>query len=121
MNRKSTAIKTILLATLMSITCVGCGVNPTEKFEQQLKQANKEKAEALLESKIRLSCDENGQFKTLIFADVHATGSIDKSVQDNLRKLVDEEEPISLFSQGTMLCAPMKRLYVKRSILWLGT
>ena len=105
MNRKSTAIKTILLATLMSITCVGCGANPTENFEQQLKQANKEKAEALLESKIRLSCDENGQFKTLIFADVHATGAIDKSVQDNLRKLVDEEElNLVIFTGDNAMC-----------------
>lgn len=80
--------------------------NVDELISEYIKLQNDERAAALLESKIRLSCDENGDFKTLVLADVHAPGKIAEEVEQNIRKLVDEEQPdLVIFTGDNAICS----------------
>ena len=49
--------------------------------------------EDILYSKHRLECDENGKFKVLILADVHANGTLPDDVKNNIETLVNKEQP----------------------------
>ncbi len=54
----------------------------------------KNRAESLLESKYTLRFDENGQFKILVFADMHLQSSgMSDYMEDCIRTLIDREAP----------------------------
>ncbi len=80
--------------------------NIDELVAEQIQMQKDEKIASLLESKVRLSCDENGNFKTLVLADIHAPGKIDPSLEQNIRMLVDTEKPnLVIFTGDNTLCS----------------
>ena len=59
----------------------------------------------LLQSKVKLSCDKDGNFKTLTLADVHAVGKIPENVEQNIRTLVDRVQPnLVIFTGDNTIC-----------------
>ncbi|MBE7088847.1 MAG: hypothetical protein E7370_04970 [Clostridiales bacterium] len=90
-----------ILASLLAVLTVGasicfsagCTGNVDQLVAEQIALLNKQKADALLSSKVRLSCDENGEFNIVVLADVHAGGPIAEENKNNFRNLIDEEDP----------------------------
>jgi len=66
--------------------------------------------EDILYSKHRLECDENGKFKVLILADVHANGTLPDDVKNNIETLVNKEQPnLVIFTGDNTICnSPLK-------------
>lgn len=59
----------------------------------------------VLYSKVKLECDENGKFKVLILADVHANGTLTDDVKNNIEKLVNQEKPnLVIFTGDNTIC-----------------
>ena len=80
--------------------------NIEELVAEQIQRQKDERAASLLESKVRLSCDENGDFRILILADIHAPGKIDMNTEKNIRTLVDSENPdLVIFTGDNALCS----------------
>lgn len=111
MTKKQTIFISVLLVVVVAIASVasffiGRLTLGGEKFiNEQLVLENKAKAEELLSSKVRLSCDGNGDFNIVVLADVHATGPISTSVQKDIRKIIDEEQPdLVLFTGDNAVC-----------------
>ncbi len=60
----------------------------------------------LLVSKKKISFDEDGNFKALILADVHASGTLPANVQANIKTLIDRENPqLVIFTGDNAICS----------------
>ncbi len=67
---------------------------------------DKEPEKDLLYSKIKLQCDENGKFKVMVLADVHAHGKLPDVVLNNIKVLVDKEKPnLIIFTGDNTICS----------------
>lgn len=66
--------------------------------------------EDILYSKHRLECDENGKFKVMVLADVHANGTLPDDVKNNIETLVNKEQPnLVIFTGDNTICtSPFK-------------
>lgn len=70
-----------------------------------------EKLQNLLQTKRELLFDENGNFKVLICADVHANGTLPENVKSNLETLVERENPnLVIFTGDNTICNSKKSL-----------
>ncbi len=77
-------------------------------WESSASQEVVEKAEALLESKHKLTYNEDGSFKVLILADLHMTGDVAgmQKVAERVKLLVDKENPdLAIFTGDNTLYA----------------
>lgn len=94
-----------ILAVILFILSLGiCGCTK-EKYEKMKSEEAEAEISALMESKVRLSCDENGDFRTLIIADVHAVGTLPQNVSENIKTLVDREDPdLVIFTGDNTIC-----------------
>ncbi|MBR6738022.1 MAG: metallophosphoesterase [Clostridia bacterium] len=64
-----------------------------------------EKVNNLLYSKRTLQFDDNGNFKVLIIADVHANGTLPSNVKTNIETLVNRENPnLVIFTGDNTIC-----------------
>lgn len=102
-----------LITTLILVLAIGClsvgsffigRLTSPDKSDEKIAAENAARAQSLLESKIRLSCDENGDFTTMILADVHATGPISMGSREKIKMIVDEEEPDLIIFTGDNAC-----------------
>ena len=113
--KQNKVLKIVLLVALVVIVGVGsffAGQLVSNSSSDKRAQAElKEKVEEVLASKIRLQCDENGEFKVTVLADVHASGTIDLNVQNDIKKIIDTEQPdLVLFTGDNAICANEQKL-----------
>ena len=109
MSKKSKLITSLLLVVLFIGVAVASfflgRLEANKLVDQQMAAATKAQVEELLQSKIRLSCDENGDFKVSVLADVHASGVISDSVQADIREIIDNEQPdLVIFTGDNAIC-----------------
>lgn len=71
----------------------------------------KESVDALLTSKKKITFDKDGKFKALILADVHAGGTLPENVQQNIKTLIDRENPqLVIFTGDNAICSSEAQL-----------
>ena len=123
--KQNKVLKIVLLVALVVIVGVGsffAGQLVSNSSSDKRAQAElKEKVEEVLASKIRLQCDENGEFKVTVLADVHASGAIDLNVQNDIKKSSILNNPILCFSRATMQFVQTNKNCVKHSTPLLAT
>ncbi len=102
-GKRNTAL--ILAGVFIALGVGMLGACTPQKSETQIK------VEAQLESKKKLVFGENGQFKALVVADVHAVGTLPENVQTNIRTLVDRENPdLVIFTGDNTICSNEEQL-----------
>ena len=106
----------VFLALLMLVLMIGCTYEddqpdpfeaPTETPAEEPTEApteaseDNELLEHTLESKVRLSFDENGEFRVLVLSDLHLTfEGPDEEMQGFIKELIDREDPDLVILNG---------------------
>ena len=85
MNKKLKFIFLIIFILLVTVSVVSVVYDSILVLENQ--KLN------VLSSKVKLQYDENGKFKVLTIADVHANGTLPENVKNNIETLVEREKP----------------------------
>ena len=85
--KKKYLLSVLLIVAMITLTAVGI----TQKIKSNSVET---RAEALLESKHTLRFNDNGQFKILVFADLHLNSSgINEYMDGCIKMLIDREQP----------------------------
>lgn len=89
----------LLLIMISSLVLTSCGdeeITTTGESEEEIQELNA-KVEKLLESKHKLTFNDDGSFRVLILADTHMTVEADvlkiQELRDRIKLLVDRENP----------------------------
>ena len=95
-----------ILTLLLIISLTISVFTSCKKEEVNEDQTLKNRVTETLSSKIRLSFDEEGDFRILVIADVHARGELPEMVSENIKELVDEEDPsLVIFTGDNTICS----------------
>lgn len=68
------------------------------------------------ESKHRLQFDENGEFKILVFSDIHINGTMSALAENNMKVLVEREEPDLVMFDGDNTWGLTTEAAVKKAV-----
>jgi len=68
------------------------------------------------ESKHKLQFDENGEFKILVFSDIHINGTMSSLAEHNMKTLVEREEPDLVMFDGDNTWGLTSEAAVKKAV-----
>ena len=113
----------LLLVMAFSLMLISCGgddtTTTTGKSEEEIRELET-KVEKLLESKHKLTFNDDGSFRVLIIADTHMTVEADvlkiQELRDRIKLLVDREKPNLVIFTGDNTIRSSSEVILRRNL-----